>query len=75
MGLYSVHFVDIDTGWVVGDNGTILRYDGGTSWLSQTRITSKDIFSVYFIDESTSWIVGEGGLILHTSNGSAVAVP
>ena len=34
--LRSVYFVNTDTGWVVGDSGTILKTtDGGLNWQSQ----------------------------------------
>ena len=36
--LYSVYFTDQNTGYVVGDNGDILKStDGGTTWTTQNQ--------------------------------------
>ena len=68
-----MHFVDINTGWAVGEEGTILHTtDGGTSWNSQTSGTTYFLHSVHFTDNNTGWTVGGlygDGIILHTSNG------
>jgi hypothetical protein len=66
--LYSVYFIDSNTGWAVGSYGTILKAtDGGENWISQISGTSHR--SVYFIDSNTGWIVGDGGTILKTTDG------
>ena len=72
--LTSVHFVDDNTGWVVGWNGIILQTtDGGNNWRMQ-NIKSRNLRSVHFIDSSTGWAVGEnnrtlGSVVLQTNNG------
>jgi photosystem II stability/assembly factor-like uncharacterized protein len=69
--LYSVYFVDLNTGWTVGSGGgTILKTtNGGTSWSSQGSQNYDPLYSVFFINSSTGWISGEDNTILKTTNG------
>jgi photosystem II stability/assembly factor-like uncharacterized protein len=68
--LLSVYFIDSNTGWAVGDVGTILRtIDGGSNWIIQTNITTNSLRSVYFTDSDTGWVVGDSGTILKTTDG------
>jgi len=40
--LYSVHFINSNTGWMVGEVGTILRTtDGGSTWENQVSGSKK----------------------------------
>jgi photosystem II stability/assembly factor-like uncharacterized protein len=59
--LNSVYFVDANTGFAVGIDGTLLKtIDGGTTWTS-TAITGANLISVYFSDASTgfAWSGGD----------------
>ena len=68
--LQAVHFVDANTGWAVGDDGTILRTtDGGTNWSTQSSGTTVLLRDVHFTGASKGWAVGENGTILHTTDG------
>ncbi|MFA5781980.1 MAG: YCF48-related protein [Bacteroidales bacterium] len=68
--LFSVYFTNADTGYVVGETGTILKTtDGGTNWTTQTSGTSSDLWSVYFTNANTGYAVGGTGTILKTING------
>lgn len=70
--LSSVYFTDVNTGYVVGDYGTILKTsNGGASWIKQVSPIAGTLESVYFTDANTGYIVGRGALILKTSNGGA----
>jgi photosystem II stability/assembly factor-like uncharacterized protein len=70
--VFSVHFVDANTGWAVGSGGTIVHTtNGGGSWEAQTSGTTATLWSVHFVDANTGWAVGAGGTILHTTNGGA----
>jgi photosystem II stability/assembly factor-like uncharacterized protein len=43
--LSSVYFKDANTGYVVGDSGTILKTtDGGLNWSSLTVVSENDLF-------------------------------
>ena len=78
--LYSVCFVNKDTGWVVGgsyDKSSIIlkTTDGGSNWYPQNSGTNDCLYSVHFIDAKTGWAVGgddwgpEDQNILHTNDG------
>ncbi len=63
-------FLNPDTGWVVGYNGTILQtMDGGKSWTPQVSAVSGNLFSVRFLDENTGWITASNGALQKTTNG------
>ncbi|MFH1005001.1 MAG: YCF48-related protein [Bacteroidota bacterium] len=72
--LYSVYFTDANTGYAVGDYGTIRKTsDGGSTWSAQTSGTpsSYPLLSVYFTDVNTGYVVGYNGIILKTINGGS----
>ena len=74
--LFSVSFVDAQTGWAVGDDGTILATaNGGATWTPQTSGTEAALLSVSFVDAQTGWAVGFDGTILATANGGATWTP
>ncbi len=68
--IYDIDFIDENTGWLVGNNGMIVKTtDGGESWLSQISGTGLHLFGVDFINSQIGWAVGNSGLILKTTNG------
>jgi photosystem II stability/assembly factor-like uncharacterized protein len=67
--LNSVFMVNPSTGWIVGDGGTILKYNG-TSWIAQNSGTTKNLTSVHFVDATHGWAVGDTGTILVTTDGN-----
>jgi photosystem II stability/assembly factor-like uncharacterized protein len=72
--LRSVHFTSPSDGWAVGDNGTIIEYDGITWSTYQTApIVPNNLTSVYTISPTDGWAVGANGTILRlTSSGWGV---
>ncbi|MFC1535635.1 WD40/YVTN/BNR-like repeat-containing protein [Candidatus Neomarinimicrobiota bacterium] len=67
---YSIHFVDANVGWIVGEDGTIQNtVDGGISWDSQTSGVTSWLWDVQFIDNQTGWICGANNTILRTQDG------
>lgn len=67
--LYSVQFIDKETGYIVGDRGLILvTVNGGASWREQFSGTDTQLFHLS-IRGARGWIVGTGGKILHTTDG------
>jgi photosystem II stability/assembly factor-like uncharacterized protein len=72
--LYSVFFLDINIGWIVGWSGIILKTtDGGMNWVRQVSNPPGENFrSVIFVDQNNGWIVGDNGKILKTTNGGNV---
>jgi len=70
--LWGVHFTNINTGYTVGSNGTILKtINAGETWFPLSSGTNNSLSSVYFINENTGWIVGHYGTILKTTNAGA----
>jgi photosystem II stability/assembly factor-like uncharacterized protein len=68
--LFAVYFVDTLTGWVAGDNGTILKTtNGGYLWFTQQSGVNTALHSICFTNSSSGWIVGDNGIILRTTNG------
>jgi photosystem II stability/assembly factor-like uncharacterized protein len=66
----SIHFVDANVGWIVGEEGTIQNtVDGGISWDSQTSGVTGKLWDVQFIDNQTGWICGADNTVLKTANG------
>ena len=77
--LNSVHFVNSELGWVVGDRGVILHTrDGGSHWQRQPTPTISRLEDVEFFDDAHGWAVGGAyrpymhetqGVVLRTSDG------
>jgi len=70
--IYSVYFIDNNTGWTAGRLGNIYKTtDCGVSWISQSSSTNNALHSVYFINKDSGWIAGENSTILHTTDGGS----
>jgi|GEM_PF-660081 len=72
--LYSVYFVNTDTGYAVGGGGGIAgtiykTTNSGGSWTAQSNGALHDLYSVYFNDVNNGYAVGDGETILKTVNG------
>jgi photosystem II stability/assembly factor-like uncharacterized protein len=68
--LYDVHFPVIDTGYVVGGYGTILKTtNGGTSWTSINIGVTHDIRTAHFFDSKTGIIAGDSSVFMKTTDG------
>jgi photosystem II stability/assembly factor-like uncharacterized protein len=69
--LFSIHFTDINNGWAVGGNNTILHTtNGGTTWspvAGPGGLPTSSYLGVRFIDSNTGW-VGGGSVVLRTAN-------
>ncbi|MBI4515404.1 MAG: hypothetical protein HY699_06265 [Deltaproteobacteria bacterium] len=69
-GLYSVQFVDEDTGWISGQDGLMLHTtDGGKSWQRQDTGTLVYLFGLSFLDRQRGFAVGDRATMLETSDG------
>jgi hypothetical protein len=68
--LNSVHFSIPSVGWAVGNNGTIIVYDGiGWSTYPGSPLVSNNLTSVYTISPSDGYAVGQHGTILRLTSG------
>jgi photosystem II stability/assembly factor-like uncharacterized protein len=64
--LNSVGFASVNSGWIVGDAGVILK-KVGDSWTSVESPVSEDLNAIRMVSEGEGWIVGNKGTILHYS--------
>ncbi|HHH42622.1 MAG TPA: hypothetical protein ENK49_00645 [Gammaproteobacteria bacterium] len=66
----AVRTVDADLrlaagdGWIVGDNGTILRWEGA-AWNAVASGTTRTLNGVYCVSATDCWAVGNNSTILH----------
>ena len=73
--VYGMCFFDLNTGWAVGDAGTILAtVDGGATCKPQVlpvslALTGVTFTDVTFYDATTGWAVSDSGKIIATVNG------
>ena len=68
--LKSVYFISVDTGYTVGEDGSILKtINGGINWIAQNSGITNNLKSVYFANNSTGYVVGDNGIILKTIDG------
>jgi len=74
----ALYFSDLLHGWVVGENGLVLKTtDGGSNWTAVTNASITSVSnskSVFFLDANNGWITNEepswpNHAILHTTNG------
>ena len=67
--LNGVDFVTRAIGWVVGDNGTILRTTSGVKWNAIVTGLTENLNGISAVSQLQVWIVGNTGTILRTTNG------
>jgi hypothetical protein len=72
LGLYSVAFDGPASAFAVGEEGTILRWNG-TTWSQDpqsNQLTTAGLNAVAFASDGEGWAVGAFGTILHYQGGS-----
>lgn len=73
VGGSSVHFIDLERGFVAGKFGRIFATeDGGESWAVVTTSIgtgNPDLLGITFVGPNLGWAVGENGAILHSTDG------
>jgi photosystem II stability/assembly factor-like uncharacterized protein len=78
--LNSVHFVDENIGWIVGNDinnkiGYVLHtIDGGKNWNTQNSAKGNWNYfeSIFFTDPLDGWIVGGNGEMFYTADGGNI---
>jgi len=69
--LQSISLVSDQLGWIVGNGGTVLKYDGQGWKRVQTGITNLgDLYGCSFPSEQEGWAVGAKGVILSYQDGN-----
>jgi len=61
--LNAVFFASSSSGWIVGDNGTILS-KAGSGWIESNKPTDENLYGIHMLDENNGWAVGARGTIL-----------
>ncbi|MCX6225116.1 MAG: YCF48-related protein, partial [Bacteroidia bacterium] len=70
--LRSVCFVNPDIGFVVGNDGTVLKtINGGNEWQIKQSGTSNHLLSVHFIDSLTGFAISYHELLKTTNGGES----
>ena len=71
--LKAVSAVDVNTAYVVGDNGHILKTtDGGESWRQLSSPITGWMRGVAFPQSANvGWVIGQGGFVLRTTDGGS----
>lgn len=70
--LKALQFLDAQTGYAAGANGTVIKtIDGGSNWTSQTTGTTVTLRAICFVDANTGWAGGDNGTIIATTDGGA----
>lgn len=74
--LTGISFADANTGYVVGENGTILKStDGGLSWSDISFRFDQWIMAVHAYDNNHVMVVTAPGTLLVSDNGGASGQP
>ena len=69
--LTNVFFIDNNTGWIVGENGILLKtLDGGDSWGQLASGTTKLLNKVKFFNKNEGYIAGESTLLFTSDGGN-----
>ncbi len=69
--LRDIYFLNANTGWAVGEGGTILKTtNGGTTWVTQKIISNAFLIGCYFVDSNTGWVSGDAGVFKTTDGGA-----
>ena len=72
--LRAIYVFNANNVWVVGNNGTIVYYNGST-WTTQTSGTTQQLNAVWGTAANSVWVVGSGGVILFWDGSTWEAQP
>ncbi len=67
--LRDLFYINDTLGWIIGDNGTILKKSGNQWIRAQEELTNKNLYSFHFVDDTFGIAVGNEGTILYYFNG------
>lgn len=69
-GLHNLYFVNVNTGYAVGDWGIILKTtNAGENWTTLYSGTGASLWDINFVNNNTGYISGNAGLIMKTTTG------
>jgi photosystem II stability/assembly factor-like uncharacterized protein len=77
--LNSVHFIDDNNGFIVGDKGTFLKTtDAGENWIYHSTGTSSNLNSVHFLNTDVGFAAGrysDTSWVIKTTDGGENWIP
>jgi hypothetical protein len=74
--LVDIYFQNDTTGYIVGDNGVILKsFDGGESWQKLYSPTNNHLKCIAFENDSVGFLTGYGSTILKSENYGGGVIP
>jgi photosystem II stability/assembly factor-like uncharacterized protein len=62
--LNAISFSSLNSGWIVGDSGTIL-YKAEHRWIIAEKPTTENLNAIFMLCKNEGWAVGDQGTILH----------
>ncbi|GAP44708.1 protein containing Por secretion system C-terminal sorting domain [Lentimicrobium saccharophilum] len=65
----DIHFVSVNEGFAVGNQGRLLHYANG-EWSLMDSPVNTDLFGISFVNPDMGWAIGANGTILRYQNGS-----
>lgn len=66
--LYTANFINVNTGWIIGQSKIFKTMNGGINWVNQSPNNFMYARAGLFINENTGWVAGSADLILKTTN-------
>jgi len=70
--LHGMHFIDIQTGFVCGTGGNVLKtIDGGITFNFASVGASVNLNDVYFVNSQTGFVIGANGIVYKTTDQAA----
>lgn len=73
--LRDIHCLTTSLCWAVGDSGTILKTDNGSTWTPQTSGVTVSLHDVHLLTSTSAMVVGDDGIIRRTTNGTTWTNP
>src|SRR5690606_31546459 len=68
----GMHFIDIQTGFVCGTGGNVLKtIDGGITFNFASVGASVNLNDVYFVNSQTGFVIGANGIVYKTTDQAA----
>jgi len=71
--LNDLYFLNADTGFCIGSNGTLLKTtNGGSNWMHIPSNSTANFQSLYFMNSQTGWICGYGSAYQTNDGGNTL---
>ena len=68
----KIHFTNKNVGWIVGDEGTVLKTsNGGSTWQVQSSGVTAKLWGISAVSQNMVWICGTNNTLIKTTNGGS----